>query len=178
MFTTLPDTMSKMEQTKLTLTTLSQPQETMTGFRTLGEKRTQETLKANLVPGLSHNLSRRDSPLSVAILLDVVLALAEGVPELDRPVTGAGDDLPVVSGEADGQYIGGVANEATSGETGVEVPQTESVVPRGRKRELAVRRDDNVRDKVVVAVEDALGVAVGVLITGQLPDNDGFVYTI
>ena len=112
----------------------------------------------------------------MAILLDVVLAFAEGVPELDRLVTGARDDLPVVSTEADGQDIGGVADEAAGGETGVEVPETESVVPRGGERELAVGGDDDVRDEVVVAVEDALGVAVRVLVAGQLPDNDRLVY--
>ena len=72
---------------------------------------------------------RHDSPLSVAILLDVVLALAEGVPQLDGAVTGAGDDLPVVRAEADGQDVGGVADEAAGGEAGVEVPEAEGVVP-------------------------------------------------
>lgn len=114
----------------------------------------------------------------MAILLDVVLALAEGVPELDRLVTGARDDLPVVSTEADGQDVGGVADKAAGGETGVEVPETESVVPRRGESELAVGGDDDVGDEVVVAVEDTLGVAVRVLVTGQLPDNDGLVCSI
>ena len=114
-------------------------------------------------------------PLGVAVLLDVVLALAEGVPELDGPVTGAGDDLPVVGREADGEDIGGVANEAASGETGVQVPETESVIPGSREGELAIRGDDDIGDEVVVAVENALGVAVAVLVAGQLPDDDGLV---
>ena len=118
-----------------------------------------------------------DSPFSVTVLLDVILALSEGVPELDGPVTGARDDLPVVSGEADGQDIGGVADEAAGGETSVQVPETESVVPRRRKRELAVRGDNDVRDEVVVAVEDALRVAVLILVTGELPDDDRLVCT-
>lgn len=115
------------------------------------------------------------SPLSVTILLDVILALSEGVPELDGPVARTRDDLPVVCAEADRQNIGGVSNEAARGDTGVEVPKAESMVPRRGERELAVRGDDDVRDEVVVSVEDALGVSVRLLITGQLPDNDGLV---
>ena len=91
----------------------------------------------------------------MAVILDVVFALAEGVPELDGPVAGARDDLPVVSREADRQDVGGVADEAAGGETSVKVPETEGVVPRRGERELAVRGDNDVRDEVVVAVEDA-----------------------
>lgn len=65
----------------------------------------------------------------MTILLNVILALPERIPELDRPVTRARDDLPVVSAEADRQDIGGVSNEAAGGETGVEVPQAKGVVP-------------------------------------------------
>lgn len=111
----------------------------------------------------------------MTVLLDVVLALSERVPELDRLVTGAGDDLPVVRAEADGQNVGGVADKAASGEAGVEVPEAEGVVPRGRERKLAVGGNDNIGDEVVVSVEDALGVAVGLLLAGQLPNDDGLV---
>ena len=121
--------------------------------------------------------SRQHSPLSVAVILDVVFALAEGVPELDRPVARARDDLPVVSREADGEDIGGVADEAAGRVASVEVPQAERVVPRGGERELAVGGDDDVRDEVVVAVEDALRVAVLILVTGELPDDDRLVCT-
>jgi len=68
-----------------------------------------------------------------------------------------------------------VADELAGGEAGVEVPETEGLVPRRREGELAVRRDDNVRDEVVVAVEDLLGEAERRLVTGELPDNDGLV---
>lgn len=121
--------------------------------------------------------SRQHSPLSVAVILDVVFALAEGVPELNRPVARARDDLPVVSREADGEDIGGVADEAAGRVASVEVPQAERVVPRGGERELAVGGDDDVRDEVVVAVEDALRVAVLILVTGELPDDDRLVCT-
>ena len=112
----------------------------------------------------------------MAILLDVVLALAKRVPQLDGAVTGTRNDLPVVSREGDRQDIGGVADEATGGETSVQVPKAESVVPGRGQSELAVGRDDNVRDEVVVSVEDTLGVTVLVFVTGQLPYDDGLVY--
>ena len=114
-------------------------------------------------------------PLGVAILLDIVLALAKGVPELNRPVARAGDNLPVVSAEADRKDVGRVADEAARRETSVKVPEAEGVVPRGGERELAVGGDDDVRDEVVVAVEDAFGVAVRVLVARQLPDDNRLV---
>ena len=117
------------------------------------------------------------SPLSVAILLDIVLAFSKGVPELDCPVTRARDNLSVVSAEADGKDIRGVADETAGSETGVEVPEAEGVVPRGGERELAVGGDDDVRDEVVVSVEDALRVTVLVLIPSQCPDDYRLVCT-
>lgn len=116
------------------------------------------------------------SPLSVAILLDIVLAFSKGVPELDCPVTRARDNLSVVSTEADGKDIRGVADETAGGETGVEVPEAEGVVPRRGKSELAVGRDDNVGYEVVVSVKDTLGVTILVFVTSQLPDDDSLVY--
>ena len=113
----------------------------------------------------------------MAILLDVVLALAEGVPQLNATVTRTRDDLPVVSREGDRQDIRGVADKTAGSETSVQVPKAESVVPGRGQSELAVGRDDNVRDEVVVAVEDALRVAVLILVTGELPDDDRLVCT-
>ena len=113
----------------------------------------------------------------MAILLDIVLALAKGVPELNRPVARAGDNLPVVSAEADRKDVGRVADKAARRETSVKVPEAEGVVPRGGERELAVGGDDDVRDEVVVSVEDALGVTVLVLLASELPDDDRLVYS-
>lgn len=112
----------------------------------------------------------------MTVLLDIVFALSESIPKLDSLVTGARDNLPVISAEADREDIRGVADESTGGKAGVQVPETESVVPGRREGELAIRRDDNIGDKVVVAVENSLGVAIRVLIAGQLPDDDGFIY--
>ena len=146
----------------------------MTGLRTLGEKRTQETLET--IWAFSSIPFPDYSPLGVAILLDIVLALSKSIPELNGPVTGAGNDLPVISAEADRQHIGGVADETAGGKTGVEVPKAEGVVPRRRESELAVRGNNDVRDEMVVAVENALGVTVLVLVACQLPYDDGLVY--
>ena len=112
----------------------------------------------------------------MAILHDVVLALAEGVPELDRLVARARDDLPVVGTEADRQDIGLVADEATGGEAGVKIPKTEGVVPGRGEGKLAIRRDDDVRNKVVVAVEDSFWDTVRLVRAVQLPNDDGLVY--
>ena len=64
---------------------------------------------------------------------DGVLAVTEGVPELDRPVTGTGNDLSVVGRERDGKNIVGVADESPGGDTSRELPETESLVPGRRK---------------------------------------------
>lgn len=68
-----------------------------------------------------------------------------------------------------------MADELAGGKAGVQVPETEGLVPRGREGELAVRRDDDVRDEVVVAVEDLLGETERRLVAGKLPDDDGLV---
>lgn len=99
------------------------------------------------------------NPLRVTILLDVELALSEGVPELDGAVAGSRDDLTVVGRERNREDVRGVTDETTGGKSRVEVPKTESLVPRRRESELTVGRDDNVRDEVVVSVKDTLGVS-------------------
>lgn len=115
-------------------------------------------------------------PLGVAILLDVELALTEGVPELDGLVAGSGDDLTVVGGEGDREDIVGVANEAAGGVAGVEVPETEGLVPGGGQSELTIGGDDNILDGRVVAAEGLLGdTEVALVIAGQGPDDDGLV---
>lgn len=59
-----------------------------------------------------------------------------------------------------------MAHEAAGGCASVEVPQAEGVVPGRGEGELAVGRDDDVRDKVVVAVEDSFRVAERIIIAG------------
>jgi hypothetical protein len=45
----------------------------------------------------------------------------------------------------------------------------------GSARKLTVGRDDDVRDKVVVTLEDLFGETVLVVISGELPDDDALV---
>jgi len=111
----------------------------------------------------------------MSVLLDVEFTFTEGIPELDRLITGTGDDLSVISTKADRQNIRGMSDEFPGCLAGVQVPETEGVVPRSGESELAVRRDNDVGNEVVVSVENAFWVAKRVLIPGQLPDDDGFV---
>lgn len=77
------------------------------------------------VGGESH---ARD-PLGVAFVSDGVLAVTEGVPQLDGSVTRSGDDLTVVGGERDGENVVVVSDETTGGLASGELPQAEGLVP-------------------------------------------------
>ena len=81
------------------------------------------------VLGVGREAHARD-PLGVALVGDGVLAVTEGVPELDGSVARSGDDLAVVGGEGDGENVVGVADEAAGGDTGGELPEAEGLVPR------------------------------------------------
>ena len=112
----------------------------------------------------------------MAILLDGELALTEGVPELDGLVTGSRDDLTVISREGDRENIVGVTDEAAGGGTGVEVPETEGLVPGSGQGELTIGGDDDILDGRVVSVERLLGdTEVALSIALQVPDDDGLV---
>ena len=78
----------------------------------------------------------------MALVSDGVLAVTEGVPELDAAVAGAGDNLAVVGGEGDGKDVVGVADEAAGRGTGSELPETQSLVPRRRQSVGTVGRDN------------------------------------
>jgi len=119
--------------------------------------------------------SHAGDPLSVALVSDGVLAVTEGVPELDGAVTGAGDDLAVVGGEADAKDIVGVADETAGGLASRELPEAEGLVPGRGESVGAVRGDDTVADNVGVAVERALRVTVRGVVAGQVPDDEGLV---
>ena len=111
----------------------------------------------------------------MSVLLDVKFTFTEGIPELNRPITRTRDDLPVISAEADRQNIRSVPDEFPGRLAGVQVPKTEGMVPRCGESELAVGRDNDVGNEVVVSVKNAFWVTERVLISGQLPDDDGFV---
>ena len=112
----------------------------------------------------------------MSILPDVEFTFTECVPELDRPVTRTGNDLPVISAEADRQNIRGVPDEFSGRLASVQVPETEGVIPRSGESELAVGGDNDIGNEVVVSVENAFRITEPILISGQLPNDDGFVY--
>ena len=114
-------------------------------------------------------------PVTVTLLLDGVLALGKGVPELDGLVPGSRDNLAVVGGEGDAHDILGVVLEAASGLAGGKIPQTQGLVPGAGEREVTVRGQDDVGDEVAVSVETLLGDAVVHVIPGELPDDERLV---
>lgn len=114
-------------------------------------------------------------PLGVALVGDGVLAVTEGVPQLDGAVTRTGHDLTVVGGEGDGENVVGVADEAAGGDTGRELPEAESLVPGRRKGVGTVRGDHTVGNDVGVTVEGTLGVTVRGVVAGKVPDDEGLV---
>lgn len=111
-------------------------------------------------------------PVVVLVLLDGVLALTQGVPELDRLVATGRDDLSVVSGETNGEHVGLVRQERSDGLALVQVPQTQSLVPRTRQSVGTIGRQDNVGNSAVVATQSLAGIPVGLALRGQLPNND------
>ena len=111
----------------------------------------------------------------MTFFLDGVLALGQGVPQLDGLVSGSGHDLPVVGGEGDGEDVLGVAEESSRGVAGVQVPQPEGVIPGATEGELAVTGDDNVLDVVGVSSQTSQRVSEGLLAWGELPKDDGLV---
>lgn len=93
------------------------------------------------VLGVRAEANARD-PVGVALIGDGVLAVTEGVPELDGSVTGTGNNLAVVGRERDGENVAVVANESAGGGTGSELPETESLVPRGGEGIGTIGGDD------------------------------------
>lgn len=116
------------------------------------------------------------NPIGMGVLiLNSVLALAEGVPQLDRLVAGGGDDLAIINGECDGEDVLGVSDEAAGGGAGLEVPEAELAVPRAGQGELAVGGEDDVLDEVRVAGEAAAGHAVRAVLLCEGPEDDGLI---
>ena len=73
----------------------------------------------------------------MALVLDGVLALGEGVPQLDALVAAGGHDLPVVHGESHGQHVLGVVLKPAGRLPGAQIPQTEVLVPGARQGKVA-----------------------------------------
>ena len=116
-------------------------------------------------------LVRRESnggdPVAVAlVVLESVLALTNGVPDLDLTVTAGRDNLSVVGREGDGKNVTVVADKSLEGLAGGKVPKTKSLIPRGRDGVRTVLRDSNILNDVRVTSERSLGDTVGLVITG------------
>jgi len=116
------------------------------------------------------------NPLVVAVLaLLAPLELAQSVPELDGLVSAGRDDLSVVGGEGNGEYVVLVAGESGGGDTSFEVPESEGLVPRSGDSELTARADNDVRDEVVVALQSLHWVTVHITVSVEVPDDEGLV---
>ena len=126
-----------------------------------------------------HGRVRRErdvrDPLGVRVFDKVVLAVAEGVPQLDAAVAAARHDLAVVRRERDGGHVLRVAHEAAHARAVRQVPQAERAVPAARQRVAAVVRHLHALDKVAVAVETALRVGVLLHRARQLPHHDRLI---
>jgi len=149
-------------------------------------------LAVSQVPDLDHSvpssgddygLLRRESdaadPFGVSLVFDGVLALSEGVPQLDGLVSRSRNNLSVISRESNRENILSVSNESSGGKTSVEIPESESSVPRSRETELTVRGDDDVLDEVRVSSQRLSGSSILGLISsslsGKVPDDDGLI---
>merc|ERR1719285_621985 len=115
-------------------------------------------------------------PVLVAILLDGVLALGKGVPQLDGLVPGSGDNLPVVGRESNGEHILGVVLKPAGGLASGEVPQPQGLVPGAGQGKVSIRGKNHIRDEVAMAMQTLLGDAiVSNIIPGELPDDERLV---
>lgn len=114
-------------------------------------------------------------------IIDGEFAFTKGVPEADGSISGARDDLSVVSGEGNRGDVFGVTNELTVGFSFIQVPETDGVIPGSGKSEMTIFGDDNIFDVVGVSSEGTTGRSifrVGSTFTftsGDRPANDGFV---
>jgi len=116
------------------------------------------------------------NPIRMSItVLNGVLAFTKGIPQLDRAVTRGRHDLTVVDGERHREDVLGVADKAAGGCAGGKVPEAELAVPGAGERELTVGRENDVLNEVGVAGQTAAGDTVGLVLLGEMPQDDGFV---
>lgn len=85
--------------------------------------------------------------------------------------------MPVVGREADTKHLFRVTNETPARFASIEVPQSESLVPRRREGELTIGGDGQVSYKVIVASELLAGVTNRFVrsIAFNIPKNDSLV---
>jgi len=115
-------------------------------------------------------------PLVVAVLaLLAPLELAQSIPQLDRLVAARRDDLSVIGGEGNTQYVMLVSDESGRGDASFDVPEAEGLVPRSGDSELTARGHDDVGDEVVVALESSHWESIGAGVLGEVPDDERLV---
>ena len=68
-------------------------------------------------------------PLGMTLIRDGKLAVAKRVPQLDRSVPRARDDLTIISRKGNGQDVVGMADEPTGRNTRGEFPEAKSLIP-------------------------------------------------
>ena len=118
--------------------------------------------------------------IGMLVVLDGVLALRAGVPDLDVSVEGASDDLSVVGGEGNGENVSLVTNELGDGGAGGDVPETNRAVPRGRESEARIASELDLRDEMRVTAHHLSGLAplgITLLLTGRVesPLDEGSI---
>lgn len=96
----------------------------------------------------------------MALVGDGVLAVTEGVPQLDGAVARTRDDLAVVGGERDGEDVVGVADEATGGGAGGQLPESQGLVPRGGQSVGAVGGDDLPIQSALLSTNDPIAIFI------------------
>ena len=106
---------------------------------------------------------------------DRVLALGQGVPQLDGLVPAARDNLTVVPGEGNAVYVLGVTFESSNGRAGVQVPKTHGLVPGSRQGILAIRRQHSTCHALTVTMKGTSSIAWVLTIRGELPNHQGLV---
>ncbi|KAK7960886.1 hypothetical protein PG988_012100 [Apiospora saccharicola] len=69
----------------------------------------------------------------MALVGDGLLAVTEGIPQLDGMITRARNDLAVVGRKRDGENVVGMVNKSAGGDAGGELLETEGLIPRGKQ---------------------------------------------
>ena len=108
--------------------------------------------------------------------------ITKSIPEFNGFISTTTNYLSVVGTERDGKDVICMTDETTCSFTSVEIPKTESFIPWGGKSILTVWGDNNILNKVIVALkldqlrwalylESSFWVSVVLLVAGELPDN-------
>jgi len=89
----------------------------------------------------------------MSLLLNRVFANSKSVPQLDGAVARPGNDLPVVGRECDAEDVFGVSDKSSRRRPHRQIPQTKSGIPGAGQSKLSVRRQNDVRHEVTVALK-------------------------